>query len=233
MLLQGNRQLEFHIKLHALLLWSSIGVLMPVGIIIVRMSRRVPGIKMLKALFYAHVIVQVCRQVWNLPSFQTKLDCNEITSNWMNRTVHGNLAGYCCSSSSSDELRELLKQHSPEDRICVVCPHLASSISCLLQASKVILYLYLSTSISKNNNKNKNKKKSYLMLLISSQRHEDKEHLVSFALAAWNWSLRAGNGKHLYWLKCIPWEDVKKCEPVEGPVHCTSLHHCHCLFVPR
>ncbi|KAG6492130.1 hypothetical protein ZIOFF_047080 [Zingiber officinale] len=56
--LKGNPQLEFHIKLHALLLWASIGVLMPVGIIIVRMSRRVQGIKMLKALFYAHVIVQ-------------------------------------------------------------------------------------------------------------------------------------------------------------------------------
>ncbi|KAG1367953.1 cytochrome b561 domain-containing protein [Cocos nucifera] len=52
-------ELSFQITLHAFLLWASIGFLMPVGIIIIRMSNRVECGKKLKLLFYSHVIVQM------------------------------------------------------------------------------------------------------------------------------------------------------------------------------
>ncbi|XP_010918848.1 cytochrome b561 domain-containing protein At2g30890 [Elaeis guineensis] len=52
-------KLSLQIKLHAFLLWASIGFLMPVGIIIIRMSNRVKCGKRLNVLFYSHVIVQM------------------------------------------------------------------------------------------------------------------------------------------------------------------------------
>ncbi|XP_008811094.1 cytochrome b561 domain-containing protein At2g30890-like [Phoenix dactylifera] len=52
-------KLSFQITLHAFLFWASIGFLMPVGIIIIRMSNRVECGKRLKVLFYSHVIVQM------------------------------------------------------------------------------------------------------------------------------------------------------------------------------
>ncbi|XP_038987526.1 cytochrome b561 domain-containing protein At2g30890-like [Phoenix dactylifera] len=52
-------ELSFQITLHAFLLWASIGFLMPIGIIIIRISNRVECGKKLKVLFYSHVIVQM------------------------------------------------------------------------------------------------------------------------------------------------------------------------------
>ncbi|XP_064938227.1 cytochrome b561 domain-containing protein At2g30890-like isoform X3 [Musa acuminata AAA Group] len=57
--LQLTPELSFQIGVHAFLLWASVGFLMPVGIIIIRMSHRVECIKSLKVLFYAHLIVQI------------------------------------------------------------------------------------------------------------------------------------------------------------------------------
>ncbi|KAJ0971677.1 hypothetical protein J5N97_019636 [Dioscorea zingiberensis] len=52
-------QLSFQITLHALLLWLSIGFLMPLGILIIRMSNRVQCCRKLKVLFYCHLILQI------------------------------------------------------------------------------------------------------------------------------------------------------------------------------
>ncbi|KAJ0961266.1 hypothetical protein J5N97_000766 [Dioscorea zingiberensis] len=52
-------QLSFQITFHAFLLWASIGFLMPVGILVIRMSNRVECGRRLKALFYSHVILQI------------------------------------------------------------------------------------------------------------------------------------------------------------------------------
>ncbi|KAG9447994.1 hypothetical protein H6P81_014122 [Aristolochia fimbriata] len=52
-------QLSFQITLHGFLLWASMGFLMPVGILIIRMSAREQCGKRLKILFYSHVISQV------------------------------------------------------------------------------------------------------------------------------------------------------------------------------
>ncbi|CAL9135158.1 unnamed protein product [Musa textilis] len=57
--LQLTPALSFQIGVHAFLLWASVGFLMPVGIIIIRMSHRVECNKRLKVLFYAHLIVQI------------------------------------------------------------------------------------------------------------------------------------------------------------------------------
>ncbi|XP_018677355.2 cytochrome b561 domain-containing protein At2g30890-like isoform X2 [Musa acuminata AAA Group] len=54
----GQPPNPLQITVHAFLLWVSVGFLMPVGIIIIRVSHRVHCITKLKALFYAHVIVQ-------------------------------------------------------------------------------------------------------------------------------------------------------------------------------
>lgn len=52
-------QLSFQIRLHAFLLWASVGFLMPVGILTIRMSQRVECGHKLKILFYCHVILQI------------------------------------------------------------------------------------------------------------------------------------------------------------------------------
>ncbi|ONK69970.1 uncharacterized protein A4U43_C05F28850 [Asparagus officinalis] len=52
-------QLSFQIKLHAFLLWASVGFLMPIGILVIRMSQRVECGQRLKILFYSHVILQI------------------------------------------------------------------------------------------------------------------------------------------------------------------------------
>lgn len=57
--LELSPQLSFQIKLHAFLLWASVGFLMPVGILIIRMSQRVECGQRLKILFYSHVILQI------------------------------------------------------------------------------------------------------------------------------------------------------------------------------
>ncbi|KAH7651896.1 Cytochrome b561/ferric reductase transmembrane domain-containing protein [Dioscorea alata] len=54
-----NSQLTFQIIFHAFLLWASIGFLMPVGVLVIRMSNTVKCGKKLKALYYSHVILQI------------------------------------------------------------------------------------------------------------------------------------------------------------------------------
>lgn len=56
--LELTPQLSFQIKLHAFLLWASLGFLMPIGILVIRMSQRVECGQKLKVLFYCHVILQ-------------------------------------------------------------------------------------------------------------------------------------------------------------------------------
>ncbi|XP_058101116.1 cytochrome b561 domain-containing protein At4g18260-like [Magnolia sinica] len=52
-------QLSFQVTLHGFLLWASMGFLMPVGILIIRMSNREECGKRVKVLFYLHVILQI------------------------------------------------------------------------------------------------------------------------------------------------------------------------------
>lgn len=54
-----NPVMIFDITLHGLLLWASLGFLMPVGILIIRMSNRQEGQTRVKVLFYIHVILQI------------------------------------------------------------------------------------------------------------------------------------------------------------------------------
>ncbi|XP_072968193.1 cytochrome b561 domain-containing protein At2g30890-like [Typha angustifolia] len=52
-------QLSFQLKVHAFLLWASIGFLMPVGVLVIRMSNNVRCGKSLRILFYSHLILQI------------------------------------------------------------------------------------------------------------------------------------------------------------------------------
>ncbi|KAG6498486.1 cytochrome b561 domain-containing protein At2g30890-like [Zingiber officinale] len=52
-------ELSIHIKIHGFLLWASLGFLMPLGVVIIRMSESAKSIKMVKVLFYTHVTVQI------------------------------------------------------------------------------------------------------------------------------------------------------------------------------
>ncbi|TYJ27716.1 hypothetical protein E1A91_A07G207400v1 [Gossypium mustelinum] len=49
----------FEIRLHGFLLWASMGFLMPVGILAIRMSNRQECGTRLKILFYVHVVSQI------------------------------------------------------------------------------------------------------------------------------------------------------------------------------
>ncbi|KAL0328336.1 UNVERIFIED_CONTAM: cytochrome domain-containing protein [Sesamum calycinum] len=51
-------QLLFEIKLHGFLLWASVGFLMPVAILIKRMSIREESGRRLRIIFYIHAITQ-------------------------------------------------------------------------------------------------------------------------------------------------------------------------------
>ncbi|KAI3457052.1 hypothetical protein Pfo_013715 [Paulownia fortunei] len=53
-----NPQLSFEIKLHGFLLWASVGFLMPVAILIKRMSNREASGRKLRIIFYIHAITQ-------------------------------------------------------------------------------------------------------------------------------------------------------------------------------
>ena len=48
----------FEITLHGFLLWASMGFLMPVGILAIRMSNREECGRRLKILFYVHAVSQ-------------------------------------------------------------------------------------------------------------------------------------------------------------------------------
>ncbi|KAI4365202.1 hypothetical protein MLD38_021209 [Melastoma candidum] len=54
-----NGGMCYDVWIHGLLLWSSMGFLMPAGILIIRLSARERSKTRLRSLFYAHVIVQV------------------------------------------------------------------------------------------------------------------------------------------------------------------------------
>ncbi|KAG6502370.1 hypothetical protein ZIOFF_042262 [Zingiber officinale] len=51
-------QQSIHIKIHGFLLRASLGFLMPLGVVIIRMTESAKSIKMIKVLFYTHVAVQ-------------------------------------------------------------------------------------------------------------------------------------------------------------------------------
>lgn len=57
--LQLTPRLSLQLKLHAFLLWSSVGFLMPIGVLLIRVSSNVRSPKTAKALFYCHVASQV------------------------------------------------------------------------------------------------------------------------------------------------------------------------------
>lgn len=54
-----SHKLMFEITLHGFLLWASMGFLMPVGILAIRMSNREQCGRRLKILFYVHAVSQV------------------------------------------------------------------------------------------------------------------------------------------------------------------------------
>ncbi|KAK6259417.1 hypothetical protein SCA6_013891 [Theobroma cacao] len=54
-----SHKLMFEITLHGFLLWASMGFLMPVGILAIRMSNREECGRRLKILFYVHAVSQV------------------------------------------------------------------------------------------------------------------------------------------------------------------------------
>uniref|UniRef100_A0A1D1YNZ2 Putative ferric-chelate reductase 1 n=1 Tax=Anthurium amnicola TaxID=1678845 RepID=A0A1D1YNZ2_9ARAE len=56
---QHTTQLISQMRIHGFLLWASMGFLMPVGVLVIRMSIKVRCGKSLKMLFYSHVILQI------------------------------------------------------------------------------------------------------------------------------------------------------------------------------
>lgn len=52
-------RLQFEITLHGFLLWASMGFLMPIGILAIRLSNREENPRWLRILFYVHTIFQV------------------------------------------------------------------------------------------------------------------------------------------------------------------------------
>lgn len=57
--LEITPKVSFQLRLHALFHWSSFGFLMPLGIILVRMSSKSQNGRCIRLLFYCHVISQV------------------------------------------------------------------------------------------------------------------------------------------------------------------------------
>ena len=56
--LKMSPRLQFEITLHGFLLWASMGFLMPVGILAIRLSNREENPRWLRILFYVHTIFQ-------------------------------------------------------------------------------------------------------------------------------------------------------------------------------
>lgn len=67
---QITPRLLFEIKLHGFLLWASVGFLMPVSILIKRMSNREESGPRLRIIFYAHAITQVSKPTYFSSLFQ-------------------------------------------------------------------------------------------------------------------------------------------------------------------
>lgn len=57
--LELTPKLSLQLKLHAFLLWSSVGFLMPIGVLLIRFSTNVKSAKAVRVLFYCHVAAQV------------------------------------------------------------------------------------------------------------------------------------------------------------------------------
>ncbi|CAN6331992.1 unnamed protein product [Urochloa humidicola] len=53
--LELTPKLSLQLKLHAFLLWCSVGFLMPIGVLLIRVSSNVKSAKTVKLLFYCHV----------------------------------------------------------------------------------------------------------------------------------------------------------------------------------
>ncbi|KAL2316820.1 hypothetical protein Fmac_030696 [Flemingia macrophylla] len=53
-----NPRLQFEITLHGFLLWASMAFLMPVGILVIRLSNREGNRKRLRIIFYVHAVLQ-------------------------------------------------------------------------------------------------------------------------------------------------------------------------------
>ncbi|XP_078167963.1 cytochrome b561 domain-containing protein At2g30890-like [Carex rostrata] len=56
--LKLNPKLSLQIKIHALLLWGSVGFLMPIGILVIRFASSCTCGKYSRVLFYLHVVLQ-------------------------------------------------------------------------------------------------------------------------------------------------------------------------------
>ncbi|KAI4308111.1 hypothetical protein L6164_031218 [Bauhinia variegata] len=54
-----NPKLQFQITVHGFLLWASMGFLMPLGILVIRISNREENGRKLRTLFYVHAILQM------------------------------------------------------------------------------------------------------------------------------------------------------------------------------
>ncbi|CAN6327275.1 unnamed protein product [Urochloa humidicola] len=57
--LELTPKLSLQLKLHASLLWCSVGFLMPIGVLLIRVSSNVKSAKTVKLLFYCHVGSQI------------------------------------------------------------------------------------------------------------------------------------------------------------------------------
>ncbi|PUZ64765.1 hypothetical protein GQ55_3G169500 [Panicum hallii var. hallii] len=57
--LELTPKLSLQLKLHAFLLWSSVGFLMPIGVLLIRASSNVKSAKSVKLLFYCHIGSQI------------------------------------------------------------------------------------------------------------------------------------------------------------------------------
>ncbi|CAN6350189.1 unnamed protein product [Urochloa humidicola] len=57
--LELTPKLSLQLKLHAFLLWCSVGFLMPIGVLLIRVSSNVKSAKTVKLLFYWHVGSQI------------------------------------------------------------------------------------------------------------------------------------------------------------------------------
>ncbi|BAT80777.1 hypothetical protein VIGAN_03037700 [Vigna angularis var. angularis] len=51
-------RLQFEITLHGLLLWASMAFLLPVGILVIRLSNREGNRRRLRIIFYVHAVLQ-------------------------------------------------------------------------------------------------------------------------------------------------------------------------------
>ncbi|GJN15233.1 hypothetical protein PR202_gb02127 [Eleusine coracana subsp. coracana] len=57
--LELTPKLSLQLKLHAFLLWCSVGFLIPIGVLLIRVTHTVKSAKSIKVLFYCHVASQI------------------------------------------------------------------------------------------------------------------------------------------------------------------------------